>query len=164
MKEETSSISIRKATHKDMPIIKECLIDSWVEHAKAVPKLLDEERMRNSKVDEYYQKCFDEPDKCFVFVAEIKGEFAGFIRADRKKIANFFKHSETLWLDDTYVLPSFRRQGVAHKLTLEVETLASELGIKRIQSRIYTFNKPMQKLRSSMGYSSPHATWDKVLE
>src|SRR3989344_1705455 len=102
------SVTIRGAKPEDIPTIKKCLIDSWVEHAKAAPELLDEERMKASKVEEYYQKCFDEPNKCFVFIAESEGEFAGFIRADIQEIPLFFKYPTIMYVDDTYILPEHR--------------------------------------------------------
>lgn len=154
---------IRKAYINDIPFIKECLISSWVEHAKNEPGLLDEERMKQSDVESYYKKALESKDS-FVLIAEIGDKKVGFLRADIKRIPNFFKHNRILLLDDTYVSPKYRRMGVARKLTLEIENIAKKQGIRRIQSRIYTFNKPMQNLRRSMGYRSPHSTWDKVLE
>ena len=162
-KEKPSLITIRKGTPDDIPVIKECLIDSWVEHAKQEPELLDEDRMRASKVEDYYQEIFDDPENHFLFVAEKSGEFVGFIRADIREILIFFKHPRILFLDDTYVKPEFRRKGIAKQLLLKAEEIAKELGIKRIQSRVYTYNKPVQDMLTSEGYRSPHATWDKVI-
>jgi GNAT superfamily N-acetyltransferase len=158
----SSSIKIRRGRREDFPIIKDCLIYLWVEHARQEPGLLDEERMRASNVEDYYQECLDEPDEHSLFVAEVDGEFAGFIRADIKKIPSFFKHPEILYLDDLYVLPEFRRKGVARSLIQRAEKLAREKGIERLQARVYSFNKEAQELLKSMGYHSPHGTWDKV--
>ena len=154
-------VNIREATSKDIPTIKECLIDSWTTHAKNVPDLLDEGRMRNSKVEEYYKKALKKPDASFIFIAEVEGEFAGFIRADVQEIASFFKYPRILFIDDVYVLEKFRRKGVANLLIKNVEKIAKEKGIKRIQARVYSFNEPTKKLLESSGYSSPYATWDK---
>lgn len=157
-------ITIRAGRVSDIPKIKDCLITSWVEHARRVPELLDKKQMRQSDVETYYKKCFDTTDKCFLFVAEVDGEFAGFQRADIQKIPNFFRHNKILYLDDAYVLPKYRRLGIATKLIIESEKKARKLGIKRIQSRVYAFNKPAQELLSRLGYKSPHSTWDKVLK
>lgn len=156
-------VTIRKGLPDDIITIKECLIDSWVEHARHEPELLDEDRMRVSKVEEYYQEIFDDPDNHFLFVAEEGGKFAGFIRADIKEIPNFFKHPRILYLDDTYIKLEFRRKGIARQLLHRAEELAKELGIKRIQSRVYSYNKPVQEMLESGGYRVPHATWDKVI-
>lgn len=158
------SISIRSARPEDIPLIKQCLIDSWVEHAKNEPGLLGEERMRSSDIETYYQECFDHPDNHFLFIAEADEKFAGFIRADIKEIPSFFKYPTILYLDDVYVVPEFRRKGIAKSLIQKAEEIAREKGIKRLQGRVYSYNKPVQKLLESMGYTSPHATWDKVLD
>lgn len=156
-------MKIRKGNLKDILHIKRCLVDSWVEHAKQVPDLLDENRMRNSDVEAYYEKCL-KSNNCLVLIAEVDGKFSGFQRADVQEISKFFKHSKILYLDDVYVLPEFRKMGIARALVLEVEKIARKRGIKRLQSRIYTFNKPAQNLLKSLGYTMPHSTWDKTLE
>lgn len=156
-------VEIRSGRPDDIAQIKQCLVDSWVDHARKEPDLLDEERMRNSDIEGYYQKCF-ESDKCHVLVAESGGQFAGFIRGDVQEIPNFFRDNKILYLDDTYVLPQYRRQNIARTLIQGMENLAKQKGIRRIQCRVYTYNEPVQSLLKSMGYQMPHSTWDKILK
>jgi len=77
-------MEIRLGTLEDMPQIKQGLVDSWVEHARHEPGLLDEEIMRQSDIGGYYQPCFDPQtrDQHLVLIAKQDGQFAGFIRAD----------------------------------------------------------------------------------
>ena len=157
------NILIRNGTIKDIPQIKKCLIDSWVEHARQEPKLLDEERMRKSDIEGYYKKAFKNLDKCFVFIAEVNKKFAGFLRAGIQEIPDFFKNNKIFYFDDIYVMPKYRRKGIAAKLVQTAEKKAIELRVKRLQSRIYSFNKPIQYLLVKFGYRSPHAIWDKLL-
>lgn len=156
------SIIIRKGRLDDISTIRPCLIDSWVMHARHEPKLLDEKRMRKSDIDEYYRKALRNKG-CNFLVAEVDGQFAGFIRADVQSIASFFRNNRILYLDDLYVVRKFRREGVAKSLMLEIESIAKSRHIKRLQARVYAFNKQMQKLLKSMGYGAPHSTWDKVI-
>ncbi len=156
-------ITIRKGKIEDIARIKPCLIDSWVMHARHEPALLDEKRMMRSDIEEYYRKALRNKD-CNFLVAEVDGQFAGFIRADIQRIASFFRNNRILYLDDVYVVRKFRREGVAKSLMLEIESIAKSRHIKRLQARVYAFNKPMQKLLKSMGYGTPHSTWDKVLQ
>lgn len=153
---------IRRGKQEDILAIRPYLMDSWVTHARHEPKLLDEKRMRKSDIAGYYKAALKNKD-CNFLVAEVNGEIAGFIRADVQKIASFFKDNEILYIDDVYVVKKFRRCGIARSLIFVVENIAKRKNIKRLQARVYTFNKPMQKLLGSMGYSAPHATWDKVL-
>lgn len=145
-----------------MPFFKDRLIEMWVDHAKHEPTLLDEEQMRNSNVDKWYKDAFDS-DKTCVFVAEVDGNFAGVVRADINEISHFFKDNKILYLNDAFVLPQYRGRGIMRALIHEVEKAAKEKGIKRIQTRVYTYNKAMQKALEASGYHMPHSTWDKLI-
>ncbi|KKR70987.1 MAG: Diamine N-acetyltransferase [Candidatus Woesebacteria bacterium GW2011_GWA2_40_7b] len=103
------------------------------------------------------------PNTSFVIVAEVDGKFAGFQRADIQEIPSFFKHNKIFYLDDAYVLPEYRRMGIATLLIKEAEKIAKQNKIQRLQGRVYTFNKPVQNFLLRLGYKSPHAIWDKVI-
>jgi diamine N-acetyltransferase len=158
-------MKIRKAKKSDIPKIKPYLLEMWIEHARNVPTLLDEDRMKNSDIDAYYGECFklENTNKYIVLVAQEGREFAGFIKADLQEIANFFKDNLIYYIDDIYVVPKYRRHSVAKKLVNELEKIAKRQGIKRIQGRIYSFNKVSQQCFSKLGYSMPHSTWDKLI-
>jgi GNAT superfamily N-acetyltransferase len=157
-------IRIRTGKAEDFDNIKNYLIDLWVMHAENEPDLLDKERIRNSNVKSYYQKSLENPEKSCFFVAEEENEIYGFIKIDIKKIDSFFKNPKILYIDDLFVMPKYRRKGVAKLLLNRVENLAKEGGIKRIQARVYAFNSNMHKLLVSQGYNSPYATWNKSLK
>jgi len=148
---------IRRGNEKDILVIKPYLIESWVMHARHEPKLLDEKRMRESDIEKYYKDALKNKNSSFL-IAEVNGEIAGFIRADVQKIPSFFKENKILYIDDVYVARKFRRRGIARSLVFVVENMAKRKNIKRLQARVYTFNKPMQNLLKSMGYTLPHAT------
>lgn len=156
-------MKIRPATINDITFIKQCLIDSWVEHAKNEPDLLDEERMRQANIEQYYRDSL-QSDKSFVLIAEVDGNVAGTIRADIQNIPGFFKHNTILYIDDVCVAPEYRQHGVAQELLQAVEAIAKQHNIRRLQGRVYEFNKSAQRLFQKMGYRAPHATWDKVLK
>ena len=156
-------MTIRPATIEDISFIKQHLIDSWVEHAKHEPDLLDIEAMKKSSVEEYYEAALKSSD-CYVLVAEVDGKIAGTVRADVEEISKFFKNNTILYIDDVCVAPEFRRQGIAEALLAEVEQIAQKRGIHRLQGRVYTFNKPIQQLLRKAGLRAPYATWDKVLK
>ncbi|AKM82368.1 TPA: GNAT family N-acetyltransferase [Candidatus Berkelbacteria bacterium] len=158
------SIIIRQGKPEDISQTKNHLIELWVEHSKHEPDLLDEEKMRNTDAESHYNKCLENPDKNFVFVAEDSGKIVGFLASYIDEIPAFFEHPTILYLDEIFVLPDYRRQGVAQSLILQAENIAKEKGIKRIQARVYTFNTGMHKFLESMGYRAPYATWDKTLE
>ncbi len=156
-------MNLRQANLNDIPFIKDCLIDSWVEHAKNNPDLMTEERMRKSKIEEYYTDAI-ENNKGYTFIAEFDNKKVGLIRAYEDKLADFFKDSNILYIDDLYVLKDFRRKGIAKQLLEEIEKIAKKKGIKRIDARVYTYNHPMQQLLNSFEFKPPYATWVKLVE
>jgi len=114
-------------------------------------------------VEEYYGEALDSANS-HVLIAELEGQRAGMIRADEDEVADFFKDKQILYIDDAAVEENFRRKGVAQALYDEVEKIAKEKGIKRIEGRVYAYNEPIQELLKKRGYRSPYATWVKVLE
>lgn len=155
-------IIIRKGNLEDIENIKKSLIDSWVNHAKKVPSLMSVSRMKKSDIDSYYKKAFLNPDS-YVLVAEVNSNFAGFLRADIKEIEPFFKDNKIIYLDDTFVLPKYRKIGIAKKLLSEVEEIAKKKKIKRLQAKVYTFNKITQKMLTKLDFTMPYSTWDKII-
>lgn len=159
---EATQIQIRKGALNDLSFIKECLTDSWVEHAQNNPDLMTEEKMRDSNIEEFYRKVLGQDDN-HIYIAEIESKQVGLIRAYEEKIADFFKDNNILYIDDVYVVSGFRGKGIARRLLIEIENIAKVKGVRRIDGRVYTYNKPMQKLLKSMRYNSPYATWVKIL-
>ena len=160
---DIKEINVRNAVMADVSFIKECLIDSWVEHAKNNPDLMTEERMRRSKVDEYYAN-FIQKNKGYVFIADVNGTQVGLITAYKQKLADFFKDSDILYVDDVYVLKEYRRKGIAQLLLNKIESVARENMIKRIDARVYSYNQPMQNALLTFGFNQPYSTWVKIVE
>lgn len=157
------AILIREAQHKDITEIKNYLTDLWTWHSENEPDLLDEKRMRNYNSQGYCEKCLADPDKCRLFIADDEGKIAGFLKVNIQEIDSFFKNPTILYLDDVFVLPEYRRKGIARSLIEHAEKFAKEKSIKRIQARVYTFNNGMHKCLESLNYRSPYATWDKEI-
>lgn len=160
---ESIHVQIRKGVLNDIPFIKKCLLSSWIEHARNNPDLMTEEKMKNSRIEDYYEKALEQ-ENGYIFVAETDGKKVGLIRAYEEKIASFFIDNKIIYIDDIYVVEDFRRKGIARKLILEIEIIARQRSIKRIDGRIYSYNLPIQNLLNSMGYRPPYATWVKILK
>lgn len=156
------NLKIRNANKEDIPNIEKGLRASWDMHSLAEPELFDLERIKSSNVQKSYEDALSN-DESFILVAEENDEFVGFIKADIEVIPHWFSHNKTFWLDDIYINEDYRRKGTARKLIKEVEKEAKKRGIKRIQARIYKFNRPMQNLLISLGYDFPHMTANKLL-
>lgn len=159
------NITLRDATETDLPQIKNLLVDSWVEHARNAPEMLDESTMRTTEAayfEEYYRKALGNPDSS-VRIAEADGQFAGVIRVDIKEVEPFWKHTKIAWIDDVAVVKRFERKKIAHTLVGEAKKFAIKNNVAQIQARVYSFNHPMRKVFENQGFNSPCAlmTWTR---
>jgi ribosomal protein S18 acetylase RimI-like enzyme len=118
------------------------------------PKPFGGRRARGRDTESYYKNALRDKN-CSFLVAEVDGQIAGFIRADIQRAAGFSRDNKILYINDLYVVKAFRRQGIAQALVTEAEKIAKAKHIKRVQTKLYTFNKPMRDLLRSMGYTVP---------
>lgn len=159
---KNKDVVTRKAIRDDMSFIKESLVDSWREHAANAPELLSKEILERFESEKFYLDMINN-DNGHILIAEVDDKKAGLIVAYESKLSYFFVHKSAMYIDDVYIVNDFRRLGIARQLITEVEAIAKDKKIHRIDNRVYTYNLPMQKLLASMGYASPFATWIKVL-
>lgn len=113
---------IRSATLEDMPAI-EALI-----HLKAEFDHYSEPL--NLNLEQLQQDLFGETPLAFVLLAEVGQEIVGF--ATYHRIYSTFLAKPGLWLDDLYLKPPFRGQGIGKKLMQSLCQTASEMGCGRI--------------------------------
>ena len=67
---------------------------------------------------------------------------------------------KSIYIDDIFVLEEFRHQGVATKLYKQIESIAKDIGAKRIDLTVWQFNKTAMNFYKSLGMK----TQRKILE
>lgn len=67
---------------------------------------------------------------------------------------------KSIYIDDIFVLEEFRHQGIATKLYKQVESIAKDIGAKRIDLTVWQFNNTALKFYESLGME----TQRKILE
>ena len=67
---------------------------------------------------------------------------------------------KSIYIDDIFVLEEFRHQGIATKLYKQVESIAKDIGAKRIDLTVWQFNTTALKFYESLGME----TQRKILE
>ena len=124
-------LSIRPATEADIATIL-TFINELAEYEKLAHEVeATEDRLRET--------LFGERPAAEVLIAEVDGEEAGF--------ALFFHNYSTflakpgLYLEDLYVRPSFRGQGIGEKLLRELATLALTRGCGRLEWWVLDWNE-----------------------
>ncbi|MBQ7278587.1 MAG: GNAT family N-acetyltransferase [Clostridia bacterium] len=90
-------------------------------------------------------------------------QLVGVVRASLWKQSGMVENVKTVCLDDIYVLPSYRRNGIATSLFSHVESWAREKGATRLDLHAWDFNKDAIALYQAMGMSPQRYVFEKKL-
>ncbi|MBD2459844.1 GNAT family N-acetyltransferase [Oscillatoria sp. FACHB-1407] len=137
----SSSVTIRPANVEDLPAILELLhlkaeFDGCPESLTATPEQLK-------------QDLFGENVLSYVLLAEVNGSPAGF--ATYHRIYSTFIAKPGIWLDDLYLKPQFRSQGIGRSLILKLCEIAQKMGCGRIDWTVAFGNDPAIAFYKAMG-------------
>ncbi len=70
---------------------------------------------------------------------------------------------KSIYIDDIFVLEEFRHQGIATKLYKQVESIAKDIGAKRIDLTVWQFNTTALKFYKSLGMREQRIVLEKRL-
>lgn len=135
------SLQIRNAAPEDVPLILQ-LIRELAEYEK----LSHEATATESGIR---KSLFSDNPHAFCIIAEINGSPAGF--------ALYFYNFSTfvgkpgLYLEDLYVMPEFRKQGIGKQLLIELAKIAVEKGCGRFEWSVLDWNTPAIDFYKSLG-------------
>ena len=87
----------------------------------------------------------------------------GVVRATLWQESGMVKGLRTVCLDDIFVLPAYRRKGIAARLFAEVETWAKEQGAVRLDLYTWDFNKGAIAMYKAMGMTPQQYVFEKKL-
>ncbi|MCG5059987.1 MAG: GNAT family N-acetyltransferase [Limnoraphis sp. WC205] len=139
----SSGLILRFATPDDVPAIFE-LIKALAEYEKLSHQV-------SGSVEELKQHLFGEHPYAEVVLAELEEKAVGF--------ALFFHNYSTfltrpgLYLEDLFVLPEYRRQGIGKALIVYVAQLAVLRGCGRLEWSVLDWNQPAIDFYQYMGAS-----------
>lgn len=71
---------------------------------------------------------------------------------------------KSIYIDDIFVLEEFRHQGIATKLYKQVESIAKDIGAKRIDLTVWQFNNTALKFYESLGMEAQRKILETRLE
>lgn len=71
---------------------------------------------------------------------------------------------KSIYIDDIFVLEEFRHQGVATKLYKQIESIAKDIGAKRIDLTVWQFNKTAMNFYKSLGMKTQRIVLETRLE
>ena len=127
----TTSVQIRRATQRDAPQLLS-LIDALAAYEKLKPPdAAARQRLINDMGGEH--------PKYEAYLAEVNGTAAGY--AFVFETYSSFLARPTLYLEDIFVLPSYRHQKVGYALFKEMVAEASRRGCGRMEWAVLDWNK-----------------------
>jgi GNAT superfamily N-acetyltransferase len=135
------ALSIDPATPEDVPLILD-LIRELAEYEK-------EPDSAQATADQIQRALFGERPAAEAVIARVDGEAAGW--------ALWFQNFSTwtgapgLWLEDLFVRPRFRRQGVGRALLNHLAELCVERGYGRFEWSVLDWNAPALEFYRSLG-------------
>lgn len=96
----------------------------------------------------------DSPE-CFVFVCEQHNRIVGFVTAQLCQFESPISPSCSMGsVDELYVLPSFRKKGIATQLLSAVQTRLIAWGATQIMVEVWDFNQSALSLYKECGFVS----------
>lgn len=91
------------------------------------------------------------------------GQLVGVVRATLWEESGMVKDVKTVCLDNIYVLPAYRRRGIAARLFAEVEDWAKEQGAIRLELHTWDFNEGAIAMYEAMGMTPQRYVFEKQL-
>lgn len=128
----SKSAILRPATLEDIPVLFQ-LIQALAEYEKLSHEV-------SGSAENLKQHLFGNPSYIEAILAEVEGKAVGF--------ALFFHNYSTfltqpgIYLEDLFVLPEYRRQGIGKALITHVAELAVSRGCGRLEWSVLDWNQP----------------------
>ncbi len=150
-------IKIRAAQSSDLETLNDFMFELHDLHHRLNCDLFKtpEEVEQEKSVARY----LDDPE-CFVYLAEHQEHGAvGFITGHFCELqSSIMKPLQMGSIDEMYVEPKFRKQGIARLLFLRLEQSFKECGVKQIFVEVWQFNKAALSFYNTLGLEH-HIHW-----
>lgn len=91
-------------------------------------------------------------DDTFDRVAVVDGRFVGYVAGDFREAPPVVRHGDTAHVNELYVRPAYRREGVADALLAEAESWAEERGCVYVSLHVHRGNDAARALYEDRGY------------
>ncbi|MCG6212403.1 GNAT family N-acetyltransferase [Vibrio furnissii] len=151
-----SSVSLQAAQIADLEILNQLMFDLHDEHHCACPEYFKtaEEVEQEKSIARYIEN----PD-CLVLVAKVDTQIVGFITGYFSELVSSVSKPVPMGsIDELYVMPQYRQQGIARQLFSRLEQTFVEYGVAEVFVEVWDFNKEAQLFYQDVGFSH-HIHW-----
>lgn len=147
---------IRELTINDFDIVESIIAKLHKTHVKNRPDFyIENEHPINNKE---YKAMLNSKDKINIAYI-VDDKIAGICLATIKD-----RIEKSIYIDDIFVLEEFRHQGIATRLYKQVESIAKDIGAKRIDLTVWQFNKTAMNFYKSLGMKTQRIVLETRLE
>ncbi len=155
-------MEIRKLTESDYEQVLELYVALDDFHAKARPDCCVLREGEETYPREAYAQNLADPE--VLQLGTFDGErLVGVVRATLWNESVMVKGLKNVCLDNIYVMPAYRRRGIAAKLFAKVEAWAKEQGAVRLDVYTWDFNKGAIAMYQAMGMTPQQYVFEKKL-
>ncbi len=145
-----SAFVIKPACLDDLESLNDLMFDLHDEHHLQSPELFKtaEEIEQEKSIARY----IDDPE-CLVYAAKCNEEIIGFVSGHFCELMSTVSKPVMMGnVDELYVLPEFRKQGVAKKLLDKIESTFIQYGAKQMFVEVWNFNQQALSLYAKQGF------------
>ena len=103
----------------------------------------------------------DYPDGMQMGAFDADGKMVGFVEATLWNKCGMREDVKSVCLDNIYILPEYRRMGIAARLFSEVESWSRERGAVRLELHTWDFNKDAIAMYTAMGMTPQRYVFEK---
>ena len=147
---------IRELTISDFEIVESIISNLHKMHVESRPDFYIENEHHINKKE--YKAMLNSKDKTNIAYI-VDDKIAGICLATIKD-----KIEKSIYIDDIFVLEEFKHQGIATKLYKQVESIAKDIGAKRIDLTVWQFNKTAMNFYKSLGMKTQRIILETRLE
>ena len=161
-KEGLAIMEIRKLIESDYDMVVELYKELDEFHVKARPDYFVHREKQEIYPKDAFVHNLSHPGVLQLGAFENE-QLVGVVRASLWEESGMVKDVNTVCLDTIYVLPAYRRKGIAKRLFADVESWAKEQGAVRLDLHTWDFNKNAIAMYRAMGMTPQSYVFEKKL-
>ncbi len=151
---------IRNLVAEDYPAFRELYAKLDEYHVEMRP---EDHIHRDAFPEDAFLHNLDYPDGMQMGAFDADGKMLGFVEATLWNECGMREDLKRVCLDNIYVLPEYRRMGIAAKLFNEVEAWSRERGAVRLELHTWDFNKGAMAMYTAMGMTPQRYVFERKL-
>ncbi|RJX72859.1 GNAT family N-acetyltransferase [Vibrio sinensis] len=147
---------ISPAQHSHLEQLNDLMFELHHEHHLRDPKLF--KTAQEIEQEKSIARYLDDPE-CLVFVAHVDETIVGFITGHFCELVSTVSQPVQMGsIDELYIQPDFRHNGIAKQLAMKLEARFEEYGVKEVFVEVWDSNEDAMQFYQQYGFDK-HIHW-----